>query len=142
LLELCVNLEGTNEDLAVARRFVADTLDEWHLSRFGDDACLVVSELVANAVIHSRTAIRVTVRSDGVDLVRVEVYDENSRLPTQSSPPLDATSGRGLAIVGAVATSWGTQSHDDGKTVWAQLGTGPMDAPACIDATPRRRVNE
>jgi anti-sigma regulatory factor (Ser/Thr protein kinase) len=138
VLELCVDLDGRAEDVAVARRFVAATLEEWDLHDRVDDARLIASELVGNAVLHARTGIRVTVRVQAVDVVRIEVYDQNSRMPVLVAPPDDATSGRGLSVVAKLATTWGTRSHGDGKTVWAQLGHTVVDEPDCIDLTDAR----
>ena len=111
--------------VAVARVFVRRTLAEWELDRLIDDACLVASELVTNSVLHSRTAIRLTLRSDGFNFVRLEVFDENTRVPVHHPPPTDATSGRGLSLVDATATRWGTDRLAEGKTVWAEIGARP-----------------
>lgn len=142
MLELCVDLDGRAEDVQAARRFIARTLDEWDLHHRVHDACLVTSELVANAVLHARTGVRVTVRVDAVDVVRIEVYDQNTRMPVLVTPPDDATSGRGLDVVAKVATTWGTRSHGDGKTVWAQLGHTVVDEPDCVDLTDAHHVAE
>ena len=111
--------------VAVARVFVARTLAEWELESLVDDASLVASELVTNSILHSRTSVRLTLRSDGLNFVRVEVYDENTRVPVHCPPPSDATSGRGLSLVDATATRWGTDRLADGKTVWAEIGLRP-----------------
>lgn len=134
MLELCVDLRGRVEDVGVARHFVARTLREWHLSHWVEDASLITSELVANAVVHSRTSLRVTVRVEAGDAVWIEVDDGTSRLPLPVNAPPDATSGRGLTIVAAVATTWGTRSRGTAKTVWAQLGSTVTDEPDGVGA--------
>ncbi len=121
-LEVCLDFESDPALVRPARSFVARTLRQWELDAFVDDAQLVVSELSSNAVLHARTEIRLTLRSDGVGWVRIEVQDHNSRMPTQLACPEDATSGRGLAMVEHVAASWGVARDGDGKTVWAELG--------------------
>ena len=128
-LEVCLDFESEPALVRRARRFVSRTLREWELEHFVNDAQLVVSELGSNAVLHARTEIRLTLRSDGAGWVRIEVQDHNSRMPTQLACPTDATSGRGLAIVEAVATSWGVARDGDGKTVWAELGNRSTTAP-------------
>lgn len=87
------------------------------------DAVLLVSELVTNAVCHGRVLNRefevvVTVLADGDCFI--EVSDES---PTRPEPweagPLEE-SGRGLALLDALAEAWGVwQRGWHGKTVWA-----------------------
>jgi anti-sigma regulatory factor (Ser/Thr protein kinase) len=102
-----------------ARHFVADVLRNWGLQN--DDLPLLVSELATNAVLHARSDFEVTVvRSGG--RVRVEVFDQNTRLPYFAVAPPDAYSGRGLMLLRELATAWGVESHSDvGKTIWFEL---------------------
>lgn len=113
----------------LARDFVARTLQQWELHALVDDAVLVASELSSNAVLHARTEISLSLRSDGVAWVRIELRDHNSRMPTQTARPDEGTSGRGLTIVERLADSWGVVLDTGGKTVWAEVGhrgaTGP-----------------
>lgn len=104
-----------------ARRFVSDTLDVAAVaSDIADAAVLLTSELTTNAILHARSDLTVIVRlDDGV--IRVEVADDNPRLPSPSFIPVEALSGRGLNLVQAVASSWGIEKHEDGKTVWFEL---------------------
>jgi hypothetical protein len=53
--------------------------------------------------------------------VRVEVFDGTRRLPRKQRPALEAESGRGLQVVEALATTWGTDSVPSGKVVWFEL---------------------
>ena len=85
-----------------------------------DSAVLLVSELATNVTLHARTDVRVTVRFDGESLW-AEVKDWNSRLPQPCLPPEDATTGRGLQLVEAIASRWGVQRDSDGKVVWFEL---------------------
>ncbi len=128
-LEICLDFESEPALVRVARTFVRRTLCEWELDALVDDAELVTSELASNAVLHARTEIHLTLRSDGAAWLRIEVEDDNSRMPTQLACPHDATSGRGLAIVEAVAGSWGVARNGDGKTVWAELGQRTVTKP-------------
>jgi anti-sigma regulatory factor (Ser/Thr protein kinase) len=86
-----------------------------------DDAELLVSELVTNAVLHARSASRVDVdRSDGY--VRVAVRDDSSEPPLLRDNGADSTTGRGLLLVERVARTWGVdRSSSRGKTVWFEL---------------------
>lgn len=121
-LEMCLDFESDPALVRLVRSFVARTLRQWELDTLVNDAQLLASELASNAVLHARTEIRLTLRSDGAGWLRVEVQDHNSRMPTQLAFTDDATSGRGLAIVERVAASWGVARDGDGKTVWAELG--------------------
>lgn len=85
-----------------------------------DDACLVVSELATNAVLHARTPFRVAVEPRG-DAVRVVVHDGSPRRPVASDAAPGATTGRGLQIVDALSRAWGVEPTEDGKAVWAEL---------------------
>ncbi len=108
-----------------ARRFVAGRLAEWGLA--GDvvgHAQLCVSELVTNAVIHTGTGPRVTVRLDEECLL-VLVQDRGSRGSAhraEAHDPMDI-SGRGLLLVDALATTWSAEHSADGTTVWFELAT-------------------
>lgn len=84
---------------------------------------LVVTELVTNSVKHADAAPELTLDWDGTRL-RVEVYDEGEGLPVRRDAGMTATSGRGLALVEAVADRWGVIERDKGKVVWAELELG------------------
>jgi two-component sensor histidine kinase len=107
----------------MARSFVGGTLDRWGRRDLVEVAVLLTSELVTNAVVHARTELVVTVSRDG-DRARVAVHDEESIPPHRREAGLDG--GRGLALVEALAGSWGTFSQGEGKAVWFELpGTTP-----------------
>jgi anti-sigma regulatory factor (Ser/Thr protein kinase) len=134
LLETCIDLESDPAMVRAVRQFVDRTVSEWELDPVREDARLIATELAGNAVLHARTEFRVTLRSNGFGFLRIEVRDDNSRMPMAAGPPEGATSGRGLAVVSALATSWGTQQDGEGKVVWAELGhPGPADEPECLD---------
>lgn len=108
---------------------------------------LLVSELVTNAVVHARSdvVLNVTASSDGI---RVEVRDASASPPVPKAPTtLDQRGdvievgdhGRGLQLVSALATQWGTQRQGTGKSVWfevtadrraTQFGGAATGAPA------------
>jgi hypothetical protein len=85
-----------------------------------DAALLLTSELATNAVLHARTEFDVTV-ARLADVVRIAVTDGNTRLPQPCMAPADATTGRGLALVDAMASAWGADRHGRGKTVWVEV---------------------
>lgn len=104
----------------MARRFVRSTLDHAP-QRIVDVVILLTSELVTNALTHAHSAITLVLRTNG-GTFRVEVTDESSRTPLRRAAPPDATSGRGLALVDAMAESWGVNSiANNGKMVWFEV---------------------
>ncbi|WP_369225918.1 ATP-binding protein [Streptomyces sp. R39] len=110
------------ESVPVARHLVRKALDDWKLHSLGDTAELVVTELVTNSVRHARsTTIRVTVRRLAGGTVQVAVIDMSHDMPVLLPPTEDAEDGRGLAVIDAVSTQWGTDLLPWGKRVWADL---------------------
>ncbi len=107
---------------AVARRFLRQVLADWSLTDMEDAATLAVSELVTNALVHARTgAVLHLLQRHG--RLRVSVSDQAGDVPTRPRDADDeATNGRGLTLVAAVASRWGTdQQADGGKTVWLEI---------------------
>lgn len=98
-----------------------DTLAEWVVPAGAvDDVVLLVSELVTNAVVHARSASRVSIdRRD--DVLVVQVADEAAELPRRRDVAVDAESGRGLLLVERLARAWGVHLDGAGKIVWFEL---------------------
>lgn len=110
-----------------ARRFVESVLSSADLDHLTYTATLLVSELVANAVLHTGTPLTVVVSPDG-DRVRVEVHDGSPSLPVRKHYSTTSGTGRGLLLVERMASDWGSASTGGGKVVWFELdGAG---APA------------
>ncbi|HEY8115980.1 MAG TPA: ATP-binding protein [Actinomycetota bacterium] len=88
------------------------------------DAELLTSELVSNAVRHAELdpsqEIVVRIVSDGY--VRVEVADQGPPFEADLRKPSAGSSGWGLLLVEAVATSWGVEREGSGKRVWFEVG--------------------
>lgn len=124
--------------VSVARKFIRQTLLLWEIDgEHIDGAVLLTSELMSNAVLHARTDVRITVQAREDGTLRVEAADENPRMPLTTSPPEDAQSGRGLWLVETLASSWGIDRTDGGKSVWFELGKFRQPPPpeACVDVT-------
>ena len=108
---------------AQARRSVASALDAWGLDPIIDDAILLTSELVTNAVIHAGTPIVLVVQHIQRG-VRIGVNDDVPSLPERryagGGPPRE--DGRGVWLLDQLADRWGVQrrSHDS-KFVWFEL---------------------
>jgi anti-sigma regulatory factor (Ser/Thr protein kinase) len=99
---------------------VAEHLRSWDLDDAIDDATLLVSELVTNAILHARSPVDLVVRKVRT-AVRVEVYDEGAGAAQPLHSDLEASAGRGLGLVQAVATRWGVDDAEVGKTVWFEI---------------------
>jgi anti-sigma regulatory factor (Ser/Thr protein kinase) len=88
------------------------------------DVILCVSELAANAVLHSNSRKpggTYTVRAESRPgaSVRIEVEDDGG--PWMRKPVSDPASGRGLDIVRALAAEWGITASPAGRAVWARI---------------------
>lgn len=135
MLEACIELESDPALVGVAPLRRSDGLGVGtrpHPRRRSPHR----TELASNAVLHARTQFRLTLRSNGFDFLRIEVRDESTRMPSPAGTPPEATSGRGLAVVSAIAASWGTQRDGDGKVVWAEIGRTrpPISSSAAASA--------
>lgn len=82
---------------------------------------LLLSELVTNALIHTRHGAVVTATATPAAL-RVEVQDFEADLPAPYVPNADdGTHGRGLILVRSLADAWGVEARALGKVVWFEL---------------------
>nr|WP_203601104.1 SpoIIE family protein phosphatase [Streptomyces sp. SID9727] len=118
--------EPVARSVATARAFVRDTLQGWGYTDVVDDAVVLTSELVTNAVIHAGTAADVLcLRTE--DGVRVEIADHypEREIPLQTAGldlgGLDSENGRGLLLCAALASRWGVEYSPTRKHVWFQL---------------------
>lgn len=118
--------DPVGRSVATARSFVRDTLQGWGFTDIVDDAVVLTSELVTNAVVHAGTAADVLcLRSE--DAVRIEVSDHypEREIPLQQAAVNmgnpDREGGRGLQLCAALATRWGVDYTPTQKLVWFQL---------------------
>ncbi|MFE6637412.1 ATP-binding protein [Streptomyces tendae] len=123
---------ATGRGARLARLLAAHQLTEWghpHGTEAHDTVILVVAELAANAVLHSRVPGRdfaLSLSHDESRGVRIEVTDTHPALPTRKAPDSDESGGRGLVLVDALATAWGVRDRlGPGKTVWAECAIAP-----------------
>ena len=110
-----------------ARRFVEHVLGDEGLASFSYAATLLVSGLVANAVLHTGTPFDVVVRP-GADRVRIEVHDGSPELPVRRHYSNMSGTGRGLMLVEQMAAGWGSDLTAKGKLVWFELDRGSTQA--------------
>jgi anti-sigma regulatory factor (Ser/Thr protein kinase) len=115
--------------VADTRRRLRDQLRQWGVPALADTAELLATEIVTNALQHTGggAVLTATLSQGPARRLRVEVHDTLARRPPPrpqgAVPPADdATSGRGLLLVEALADTWGIQARGAGKTVWFELG--------------------
>ncbi|GCE00856.1 ATP-binding SpoIIE family protein phosphatase [Embleya hyalina] len=113
--------------VAQARHFLRDALRQWSLLPMLDDLEVLVSEVVTNALIHAHSEVDLRLRAYP-HRIRVEVRDSDPYPPVPTTLLRDdalnveAESGRGLLIVDALATAWGSSPAGRGKTTWFEIG--------------------
>ncbi|MFB7668943.1 SpoIIE family protein phosphatase [Kitasatospora sp. NPDC056138] len=123
--------EPVGRSAAAARGFVRDALLGWGLPEVVDDAVVLVSELVTNAVVHAGTAAEVACLREE-DSIRIEVTDRHPErgLPSFANVPAassdryadpDGEGGRGLLMCSALSSRWGVEYASGQKTVWFRL---------------------
>lgn len=115
------------ESPGIARNVTKATLVRWSLGEFYDDAAVVVSELVTNAI---RYGLSTGSASSALRLVLVRyerqlvcmVTDPADTAPRMQEPDWVAETGRGLHIIEAMSRAWGwTPLLGGGKAVWASF---------------------
>jgi anti-sigma regulatory factor (Ser/Thr protein kinase) len=114
------------QEVAALRRALRLHLEIWGLHNVADDAQLCVSELASNVIRHVGigTPATLAVSMEGTHL-RLEVHDPDTRaLPTLTEANFDAETGRGMALIDAIAVRWGVHLHSDRKVTWCELATG------------------
>ncbi|MFI8997143.1 ATP-binding protein [Streptomyces sp. NPDC053542] len=110
-----------------ARTLLAAQARAWKVpDEIADTAVLLLSELMTNACRHARVSPGRELRARALvraDTLRIEVSDASSAQPQQRDAGPGDESGRGLALVAALADAWGTEPrpHGIGKTVWCEL---------------------
>lgn len=123
VIEAQLSLAAETSSAGTARRFVTRTLSEWSCPADEDVALLLVSELVTNAILYARSESELVVRWTG-GVLRIEVHDESPTAATPKHYGDDAATGRGLQLVEALASAWGSDDTEAGKSVWFELQTG------------------
>lgn len=127
-----------------ARHWASERLRRWEVLGPVDEVILLISELVANAVLHAESGTEVRLSVDDGNL-EVGVSDHEPRMPgrlpldqagpglrTGTAEPLRMAQerfmdegGRGLLLVDAVADEWGAKRLAAGKQVWFRIGLEP-----------------
>ena len=103
-----------------ARHAVLRTCQAWELDDVAN-AELVVSEIVANGVLHGWGHISLRLFDTG-DGLRIEVEDSNPAPPVTTDGHANRLGGYGMQIVERLA-DWGWRPSGSGKLVWAKIRT-------------------
>ncbi|MFF4846244.1 ATP-binding protein [Streptomyces collinus] len=103
-----------------ARRLVTAQISDWAVDDLADTAELLVSELVTNALRHTRGPLRLNLQW-GRGRLLCEVEDTESADPMRGTAGLDAEGGRGTELIDMLADAWGSKRTATGKTVWFEL---------------------
>jgi anti-sigma regulatory factor (Ser/Thr protein kinase) len=119
---------------AEARDFTRTTLRGWGMGPLTDNAAIIVSELISNALRYGVRGPRGrTLSAHPVwlgllrrgDLVLCAVSDPGTDIPVVREPDYFAESGRGLHVIDTLSDSWGWTTPDHvGKAVWAVVSRG------------------
>jgi anti-sigma regulatory factor (Ser/Thr protein kinase) len=121
-VELVEKLDSDAREVSRVRHAVATALSSAGVSDDETDVvALLVSELVTNAIRHGRPPL--TIRAEHSDgSVTVGVEDASSTVPVPvEDTSWDASGGRGLHLVEALADGWGVIRNGNGKRVWFRL---------------------
>ncbi|MFJ1967665.1 ATP-binding protein [Streptomyces sp. NPDC087903] len=117
------------------RRGIREQLARWGTSELADDATLIASELLGNAIRHGTPPVGLTLDLHGAPGDRrrlwIGVTDAGQAFDIalvqarwrHPSAPL-GTGGRGLRLVDALSRDWGDRPRRRGHTVWAELDCG------------------
>jgi anti-sigma regulatory factor (Ser/Thr protein kinase) len=134
-----VEMEADVGSCSTARRFV-----DAALAQAPDDlranASLLISEVVANAVLHARGPVTVEVQQKG-RAYRIAVSDRSRTPPTEKGYRSDDATGRGLQLLDRLAAAWGWERNDTGKVVWFDLPV-PFDGPGSLSPEKKRTTYE
>ncbi|MFE2074527.1 PAS domain S-box protein [Streptomyces misionensis] len=120
LAAVTTELPATAAAVPEGRAFLRRTLVSWECAEPADDALLLLSEILTNAVRHAEGPVGLRLCRTATELT-VEVGDRSPQLPRPRHATGDDESGRGLFLVRTLADSWGVRPTDEGKTTWFTL---------------------
>ncbi|WP_159050034.1 PAS domain S-box protein [Streptomyces sp. MMG1533] len=120
LATLGTDLPALPSSVHEGRAFLSKALTSWECAAPVEDALLLLSETLTNAVQHAEGPIGLHLCRTATDLT-IEVSDHSPHLPQPRLAAEHDESGRGLLLVRSLADSWGVRPTDEGKTTWFTL---------------------
>ena len=120
-MEAAFRFRAVPASVSAARDATRNFIESLPIS--GEDALVVVSELVANAVSHGAEPVALCLAWDGRAL-QIEVSDGDPRVECVTQAPSRGDDcGRGLILTDRLSASWGAHGgpNGHGKTVWAKI---------------------
>ena len=132
---IALDLEPEVSAARQCREVITAACARWGQDELAEPARIVVTELVNNVVAHAGTPMVVLIATLG-NAMSVAVRDRSMVTPSAAGAPVSpaAAGGRGMLLIDAVASRWGSLSLADGKVVWALLSD--VATPAADVATP------
>ncbi|WP_153452370.1 ATP-binding SpoIIE family protein phosphatase [Streptomyces smaragdinus] len=116
--------QDEQQRVADARHELRGMLHDWGTPDQVDSAELVLSELIANVLVHTDGDARIRADITGpphARTLRVAVDDSDDELPHRRHPGELASSGRGVLLLEALSGSWGVEPRGDGKSIWFEV---------------------
>jgi anti-sigma regulatory factor (Ser/Thr protein kinase) len=136
-----LTIPGQPEQVSAARAFVARTLSAHRPGTDADTATLLTSEIVTNAIVHTKSGVdggTVTIVVIGIPRgVLVEIIDGGSAGTPVVKGDLYAADGHGLFLVQNLAAQWGYLREPTGTTVWFHLAVAEEPQQARQRAGPQ-----
>ncbi|WP_242432905.1 ATP-binding protein [Streptomyces sp. Root264] len=123
------------EEAAALRRLMRLHLGLWGFPGAIEAAQLCVTEMLSNVIAHvgAGTPTTLSVSLNGGH-VRIEIQDPDTRaLPTLLQAGAESESGRGMALIDALAVRWGVEPRADRKVTWCELAAEPGLSPSMHD---------
>jgi len=125
-----MTLPACSESVRMGRHTTRVVLSAWRLPSLEENAVLVVSELLTNAIRHARD-------TDAIELdlhatrawLRIEIQDRDRQWPRPRVVNELSESGFGFVLIDALAAKWGVRETETGKAVWAELDIQPGSGP-------------
>ena len=138
VFELALPADPTSAG-AARRSLAAYCRDQNAPAELTQDALLVISELVTNAVLHACTPAIAWAEYDA-GAITVAVVDGSASLPSLLAPSARRESGRGVAIIDELGATWGLIRTSLGKIIWVNIRQGagsqvPPPRPGGVDST-------
>jgi anti-sigma regulatory factor (Ser/Thr protein kinase) len=125
LQSLCVRLATGPAAVPEARSQVRAAIRRWKVPVDPEEAILLTSELVTNALRHKAGGIVTLAITCSFDQLRVDVHDTSRFLPVLEDASAEAETGRGLMLVDTLSAEWGSYRTPAGKVVYFTLAFQP-----------------